>query len=506
MTFEEFIQKAKAIHGDKYDYSKVEYVNTITKVSIVCPVHGEFLQSPRNHFKYEGCPRCRSLSTKKRTQENALKVIDKILADTPYKLVPPFIYLSDRETRLTLRCTLHNLTWEMSWHSFLTHKVNKHFCGCSECMQVYTKTQCHDAALACRTRSEFAEKFPGEYAKAMRSKWLDEVCSHMSVVGNWYYRCIYAYIFEIEQQKFVYVGLTSNLSRRDKEHRNEKDSAVYKFAKKNDIDIPVMQKLTEYLPKEEAALREGELLQKFVLQGYIPLNIVKTGGLGGHLYNDGFTYDTCLEEANKYNSRSEWKQKHYATYYIATLLGWIDSIKPQVARFGNKNQRYWTIERCCKLTKDCSTISEYARKYPVAYAIVCKRKWNDIVFANIERLVAKVNFDLKTIKETLKNYQSTASFAKEHRDMVNWLYHHKIPLRDIATPEQIHRSYIAGTKPIIQCDIEGNVIAEYNSAREAIGYDYKKISACCNGIRKTHKGYKWYFKKDFKKNKNETQT
>ena len=42
MTTEEFIQKAKAVHGDKYDYSKVEYVNAKTKVCVICPKHGEF--------------------------------------------------------------------------------------------------------------------------------------------------------------------------------------------------------------------------------------------------------------------------------------------------------------------------------------------------------------------------------------------------------------------------------------------------------------------------------
>lgn len=42
MTTEQFIKEAKKIHGDKYDYSKVEYNGNKTKVCIVCPIHGEF--------------------------------------------------------------------------------------------------------------------------------------------------------------------------------------------------------------------------------------------------------------------------------------------------------------------------------------------------------------------------------------------------------------------------------------------------------------------------------
>jgi hypothetical protein len=58
LTNEEFIDKARLVHGNKYDYSKVEYLNTSTKVCIVCPEHGEFWQTPNNHLFGAGCPTC----------------------------------------------------------------------------------------------------------------------------------------------------------------------------------------------------------------------------------------------------------------------------------------------------------------------------------------------------------------------------------------------------------------------------------------------------------------
>lgn len=58
LTLEEFIAKAKAVHGDKYGYSKVKYVNSRTKVCIVCPIHGEFLQNANRHLQGGGCPKC----------------------------------------------------------------------------------------------------------------------------------------------------------------------------------------------------------------------------------------------------------------------------------------------------------------------------------------------------------------------------------------------------------------------------------------------------------------
>ena len=57
-TKDEFIKKCKEIHGDIYDYSKVEYKNINTKVTIICPIHGEFEQIGINHILGQGCPKC----------------------------------------------------------------------------------------------------------------------------------------------------------------------------------------------------------------------------------------------------------------------------------------------------------------------------------------------------------------------------------------------------------------------------------------------------------------
>ena len=73
LTREEFIEKAKKVHYDRYDYSKVDYKNSATKVCIICPEHGEFYQSPNSHLSYIGCPKCgnkfKGISKRKTTSE-----------------------------------------------------------------------------------------------------------------------------------------------------------------------------------------------------------------------------------------------------------------------------------------------------------------------------------------------------------------------------------------------------------------------------------------------------
>ena len=59
----EFIEKAIKIHGDKYDYSKVEYIDSKTKVKIICQIHGEFEQTPNHHLnRKDGCKKCGRIS------------------------------------------------------------------------------------------------------------------------------------------------------------------------------------------------------------------------------------------------------------------------------------------------------------------------------------------------------------------------------------------------------------------------------------------------------------
>ena len=53
-----FIKKANEVHGNKYDYCKVAYTDSATKVCIICPEHGEFYQTPSAHLRGNICPKC----------------------------------------------------------------------------------------------------------------------------------------------------------------------------------------------------------------------------------------------------------------------------------------------------------------------------------------------------------------------------------------------------------------------------------------------------------------
>lgn len=57
---EDFIRKSKIVHGNKYNYSEVKYINEHTDVNIICPIHGIFPQNPSHHLVGKGCQKCNS--------------------------------------------------------------------------------------------------------------------------------------------------------------------------------------------------------------------------------------------------------------------------------------------------------------------------------------------------------------------------------------------------------------------------------------------------------------
>lgn len=58
LGIEAFLERSRKVHGTKYDYSNVNYLNQIKKVTIICPIHGQFYQEPQNHLTGSACPKC----------------------------------------------------------------------------------------------------------------------------------------------------------------------------------------------------------------------------------------------------------------------------------------------------------------------------------------------------------------------------------------------------------------------------------------------------------------
>ena len=121
LNTESFIEKAKKIHGDKYDYSKVEYVNSETKICITCPEHGEFWQTPINHLRGHGCKKCTPNSLK-----NNEYFIQKAIHVHGDRYDYSKVEYHGNKRKVCIICPEHGEFWQAP----STHLIG---CGCPSC-------------------------------------------------------------------------------------------------------------------------------------------------------------------------------------------------------------------------------------------------------------------------------------------------------------------------------------------------------------------------------------
>jgi len=76
LTLDEVISDFKKIHGNKYDYGKVNYKNNMSKVEIICPEHGSFFQTPSDHKSGQGCLKCYNKRRKNQKQKMKLSSLE----------------------------------------------------------------------------------------------------------------------------------------------------------------------------------------------------------------------------------------------------------------------------------------------------------------------------------------------------------------------------------------------------------------------------------------------
>ena len=102
LTTQEFIEKSKLIHGDKYDYSLVNYIKNRLSVKIICKEHGIFQQMAANHLSGSGCFECNG--TKKYSNDTFIKKSQSIHGDK-YDYLK--INYKDNDSKVIITCKAH---------------------------------------------------------------------------------------------------------------------------------------------------------------------------------------------------------------------------------------------------------------------------------------------------------------------------------------------------------------------------------------------------------------
>lgn len=107
MTLIEFINKAVKIHGNTYSYDNVLYKNANTKVCIICPIHGEFWQTPHNHLQGHGCPKCGRIAAINKYKTNSDDFIQRANTLHKYKYDYGKMNYVNNKTKICIICPIH---------------------------------------------------------------------------------------------------------------------------------------------------------------------------------------------------------------------------------------------------------------------------------------------------------------------------------------------------------------------------------------------------------------
>ena len=170
LTTEQFIEKAIAIHGDRYDYSEVDYIDSHTKVIILCSIHGQFEQTPNCHLTGAGCRTCAGCY-KSNTDEFIIKSI-AVHGEDKYDYSQ--VDYKDAKTKVNVVCRVHG--------SFgITPGNHLNGQGCTRCghnMQIFTTEEFINAA------KQFHGEDAYEYSRVCYSKMSAPVIITCKIHGD----------------------------------------------------------------------------------------------------------------------------------------------------------------------------------------------------------------------------------------------------------------------------------------------------------------------------------
>lgn len=174
MTQEQFIEKAKIKHGNKYDYSKVVYENSQKKVCIICPKHGEFWQVPSAHIRGDNCPKCGNEARGRFEKLTLEQFVEKSKEIHGNKYDYSKVNYKNSSTKVEIICKEHG-------SFFMTPLAH-----------IYSKQGCPKCAGRNLTTDEIIEKFKTvhgnkyDYSKVVYTKMHEKVCIICPIHGEFW--------------------------------------------------------------------------------------------------------------------------------------------------------------------------------------------------------------------------------------------------------------------------------------------------------------------------------
>jgi hypothetical protein len=435
-TTEQFISEAQLIFGDLYDYSSTIYTGARSPIEYICRVHGKVVQSyATNHLRGRGCVKCRiskGAITRTKTYETFLNIALQVHKNL-YEY-PKEGYIN-RKTKIAIKCNRCNKTFLQSPETHLSGS------GCNVCNRI-------------------------------KSTWEKDLLKKNFRKINKKYMFVYRTTNMLNGKFYIGQHSTNDLKDGYKGSGLLISKALKKYGEENfKFEIIEFSESREYLDLLEKKLIKDEE----VLNNEIGYNIHQ-GGLGGSSY----------KKINQYNLDGSFIRTWDAIILASQEL----------------NLSYKTIQNCAKGLKptcggfiwkaysgnteciDIQRFEDHSKRRVNQYSVegIYIKTWNSITEASL-----KLELNGTSIGKCCRIEKSThqiGGFIWRYSDDIN-------NIRDISPV--VYKA----KKQVDQFSLDGIYLKTFdsisNAAKEINGFP-GNIAKCCNGKRKSVKGYNWKYK------------
>ena len=412
LTTEKFIEKARKIHGDKYDYSKVDCRGWYSYVTIICPEHGEFVQRTEAHLRGAGCPKCAHV-VPPITKDEYIKRCKNVygskyaLDNIRYKNMDAIISVNcEKHGEFNVRpktflkgsgCPLckkekdfikaaiekHGNKYDYSkvvYKNYRTpvciidrergefwQKPSKHLNGIGNNFPFDVYAYCESVAKQYETMYDFYMGSRKCYNKSVKNGWINNF-TWLEKGKLWEDTLHVVYVYEVSDGS-VYVGLTRHIKERDKAHRGidskNSRSSLREYCETNGLEIPQPKILESGLTITEAQASEKKWIRKYRKSGVTVINKTNGGEIGSLPF---FAYeakntDEIVKEAKQYKCLWEVKRKNPMLHTFICKNNLSDICFPNKQK--HKNPHNYTEEFILDVVKKCPRKIDL-RNYDVA--------------------------------------------------------------------------------------------------------------------------------------------
>ena len=283
----------------------------------------------------------------------------------------------------------------------------------------YSIEECAEEAKKYTTKTEFIKKAPLHYSHAIRKGFLNKICNHMEKQGSPLKRAVYVFEFA---DNYAYVGLTSNLDRREKEHLTNHSSAVFRHIQESKCSY-MFKCLTDYLSKEEAAEIEIDTIIEYAKNGWCILNKKSGGDLGSKIRK--YTKQYCKEITSQYSDKRIFQNLNPYFYRYISKRGWLDELCSHMVNQKKKNG-YWTKARCKEAAEKFNKRIDFQKGNPAAHSAAFKNGWLDEVCSHMSyNEFEPTKWTKQICAELAKQYKTRGKFKANNSSAYKIALRHK---------------------------------------------------------------------------------